>query len=286
MIEQIPQIDITVVAHYLITYGPKIYALLQNEKGRLVAIEEKLVAIESKIDHLIVRDIVSSFQILDALACIDSEGARDRHLTQAEANLLKNIGLDPGIKVCGRGSAYWVAKCYFGLSLIATLRQETTDAARYLLKTFVVDPRQAREEFAADFYTEMMMPHCHDIITEKEARIALLPSQNARRAVLSKELFWSRMKQGGLFAVGIGMHLLGGRLADAGRPAVGGSLYNASGDIQRIEKLIEEIPTEKSVLDSINILFDKRCQDISTKILREGSYSAQIPEQPSAPNLS
>src|SRR5947208_585729 len=120
MIDPISQITLANVAKFLLSYGPKIYTLLRNEKSRLLAIE-------AKIDQLIIREIQSSFQIVDSLSTVASDAMRDRHLTQAEANLLKNIALDPNAMISGRASAYWVAKCYFGLCLVATLRKETAD---------------------------------------------------------------------------------------------------------------------------------------------------------------
>jgi hypothetical protein len=261
MVDPLSQITLAKVAHYVYQYGPKIYALLRKEKDRLAAIE-------AKIDQITIREIQSSFQIIDGLAAVSSEAMRDRHLTQAESNLLKNIGLDPDEKLGGRPGSYWAAKCYFGLSCVAVMRGERTDAARCLLEAFARDPSQARE-LATDFFNEIMLAYCDDIIKTKEADLARLPGYNARRSSLYSQAIWSQVKWG---AAG-GAVSLASMFFGSGRPTQGTSLYGrGQNEALWLRREAESLPTEQSILEAANQSLDTRCREIAASLLQHGVY--------------
>jgi len=264
------------VAELLLKHGPKLYILLRDERNQLSALEAKLASIEFKLDHMIVREIASAFQMLDSLERITSEAMRERHLIQLEANLLKNISLDPHVVIDGKSGPYWVAKCYFGLSLVSTHRRETTDAARNLLQTFIADPRQAREQFAVDLYTETMLPYCHHILEDKEAQLAQLPAHDAKRAELSKKIFWSGVKASAWTAAeGAAYLAFRSQMPNGASHAFMQDIAKKWTKFNELQKEQDDVPTQASIQKDIDERIDERCRFIATAILEKGSFSPE-----------
>ena len=123
-----------IVAKLIVQIAPELLSTLKTLIGLNQGIENKLKNIENKLDNLVIREIQSAYKVIEGIRTINSEGMKERHLTDAESNLLRNISLDPSLITGGYYNYFWSGQAYYGLSLIALLRNENEDAARFLLR--------------------------------------------------------------------------------------------------------------------------------------------------------
>jgi hypothetical protein len=108
---------VELIAKLVVEISPELFSVLKEVVATNRQVESQLKVIDRKLDNLVLREIQSAFQIIDSLAYVESEAMKDRHLTEAERNLLKNISLDPTLTTAGKSNSYWSAQALYGLSL-------------------------------------------------------------------------------------------------------------------------------------------------------------------------
>lgn len=248
--------------------APKLIDVLKEVVASNRALETKLAVLEKKLDQSIVREIHGAFNIIDAITTVASVGMKERHLLQAEANLLNNLSLDPTLKTMGEPNFYWMGRSYFGLSQIALIRDENLDASRLLLHVFRVSPRDARKNLASDLFARTVEPGCSDLRAEYERKLGLLPKWQSEANALNKSIGGKRLEMAGAVALGAGWALLAnGSQRSMAVAKTTNEVSKLQNQISEIQKEIAGIPTKESLLAEMEEAIDLRCQEYAERLL-------------------
>lgn len=258
-----------IYAKLIVELGPELIGLLKEVIKANHTIESNLALLEKKVDQIIVREIQSSMQIIDALSTITSENMKERHLAEAERGLLKNISLDPTLMTAGQNNRFWSAQSYYGLSLIALLRNEGADAARFLLQTFVISPADARKKFATALYREKFQPLCKSIEEDYDAEIKKVPVYEARARQIKSNITKKRMQQAGYVAMGAAAAFFLRRVP-GGNAGLGGAsrqIQIVNKEVEVLQRELNAVPTAHSILANRENRLDAKCREIAYEIL-------------------
>jgi hypothetical protein len=254
-----------IVAKLIVQIAPELLSTLKTLIGLNQGIENKLKNIENKLDNLVIREIQSAFKVIEGIRAINSEGMKERHLTDAESNLLRNISLDPKLITGGYYNYFWSGQAYYGLSLIALLRNENEDAARFLLQTFVISPRMARTTYSPKIYQQQFEPYCAGYFEKYNFEIKKVPEYNKQRAALKSQKTKKEWIRYGGAAVG----LVAGLLARNAQVAASGvrAGQNLDKEIADLEQQIKAIPSEESIKEVLEMGLDDVCRRKAGEIL-------------------
>lgn len=256
-----------------VALGPKLIDLLTEVIKSNNQIESRLTRIERKLDLIFLREIQSALQVIDGLVKLESAAMKERHLTQAEAKLLNNLSLDVSVTAGGRGGDYWSAQAYYGLSCVALLRGEEADAGRFILKTFVVCPKAAREELAKDLYEDAFASRCKDIMDWHAAKVKELPIYAAQAREVKREILKYRMKQVGWGGLAIANVLINkNNRMNPGTHIAASGATNMQAEIDSLKERLKGIPTPESLMAELNRRLDERCREIAAELLGDKDF--------------
>jgi hypothetical protein len=258
--------------------APHLFALLKDVVQSNHQIEAKLATLDKKLDAILLRELTSALQMIDGLAAIASERMKAKHLDDAESNLLKSITLDPSATIAGHKSSYWSAQSYYGLACIALLRGERHDGARFLLQTFLVCPKEARERLAPELYRKAMEPDCREIVAGYNEQLKRVPQYEEQIRQLTWQLRKKQFKLAGIMGVGIAMTLLAsnpGQRMSASRASV---IAKAEIDreIAAIKRTLDSIPTRSGLAAAFEHQLDEKCKEIAQRLLEAGNSEALV----------
>jgi hypothetical protein len=270
---------VELVANLVIKLSPELFSLLKEIIATNHKVESQLRIIDKKLDNLILREIQSAFQIIDSLACVESESMKDRHLIEAERSLLKNISLDLTLTTAGKNNSYWSAQSLYGLSLIALLRKENLDATRFLLQTFLVCPSEARKTLAKKLYIEKIEPQCESLKKEYETELRKIPDYNKESRRLRGEIMKNRIAQVAMGGLVIASKALQTSVKSRNivipdsvfQPAVQ-HIKTANGEVDDMKRELEDIPTEKLLKSKYEKALDEKCKEIAKEILGKRDF--------------
>lgn len=270
---------VELIANLVIEISPELFSLLKEIIATNRQIESQLRILDKKLDNLILREIQSAFQIIDSLAYVESESMKDRHLTEAERSLLKNISLDPTLTTAGKNNSYWSAQSLYGLSLIALLRKEDIDAARFLLQTFLVCPSEARKTLAKRLYIEKIEPQCQSIKQEYETKLRKIPEYNKESRRLKGEITKIRIAQAAIGGLGIASKALQAsaksrniNIPDSILYSAGQYVRNFNEEVDDLKRQLEEVPTERSLKSKYEDALDQKCKEIAKEMLGKRDF--------------
>ncbi|HEX8558790.1 MAG TPA: hypothetical protein VF668_11825 [Pyrinomonadaceae bacterium] len=251
-----------------VALGPKLIELLTEVIKSNNQVETRLTRIERKLDLLFLREIQSALQVIDGLVKLESEAMKERHLTQAEAKLLNNLSLDASVTAGGRGGDYWSAQAHYGLSCIALLRGEEKDAGRFILKTFAICPKAARDELAKDLYEQVFAPRCKDIMGWHESEVEVLHVYAEQIRQLKREILKNRMKQVGWGGLAIANALINkNNRMNPGTHLAARQTTDVQAEIDSLKDTLNGIPTRESLLAELDRRLDERCREIAAELL-------------------
>lgn len=263
------EISAVEIARFAMEFAPQLLEVLENlirSQNQLLA---KLEQLNQKLDQHFVREIHSAFQTISSIGRLSSEGLKERHLIVAEGNLLKYVALDPGQSTAGLSNESWMARGYFGLSSVASIRNETADASYFLLQAFAAGPRESRTNLAVEFYETFFLPHCADLLKKFNDDMAALPPSLQRAEELKGKIRWEQVGQVGFAALGIGMWVLSG-----GKVPPQSSMHAARASsvrapvLKELQDELAALPTEQSIRTEYELGIDIRCRTLAQELLR------------------
>lgn len=262
---------INLAGKVVVELGPHLLSALQEIIKTNNQIENSLSNLNKKADQLIVREIQSSLQLINGLTTVDSARMREKYLDTAEENLLKNIALDESLIVGGETGAYWSGQAFFGLSFVATLRNENIDATRYLLKCFIKCPNKARTTWATEFYQKHFEPHCQDIFKNYKSEVGNMDWYDKKRNEVNWEIRINRLKQ-----VGIGTITLADKFFNKYHRPYSVSMSqrqitDINQEIRSLEAQYKGIPTKESLEKELNERLDAKCREMAENLLNNKS---------------
>ncbi len=250
----------------VVKIAPELLSTLKEVISSNRDIESRLLALDMKLDQLIVREINGALQLIDSIATVASANMKERHLLEAESNLLKNIGLDPALSTAGLPNAIWIGRAFFGLSNIALLRSENKDASRFMLKLFAISPRDARRNLAKGIFSRLIEPNCKDVAAEYERKKKLLPQYESQANKLRSQMFWKR----GMGGLGVAAVLF---LPQTNYAAIGGTFSAYKREIAQIQAKLAAVPTAESMQLEMETALDGVCSAFANRLLTESGQS-------------
>jgi tetratricopeptide (TPR) repeat protein len=259
------------IIELVVEISPQLFALVKEVIKSNQEIEKsQLQNISKKLDDLVIRDIQSAFLIIEGINNVDSKKMKMRHLDEAERSLLKNISLDPTLVTAGKNNSYWNAQAYYGLSLIATLRNEKSDAGRFLLQAFSLCPSEARNRFAKPLYLTAFEPHCRTIMEWYQSELKRIPDYLARASEIKWKINKERMKLAGIWALGGAGFLM---MSGVNRNMALASAAQQSKAIERemasLQSALRSVPTEATLKTALEAKLDAKCRELVTGLLSQ-----------------
>ena len=264
------------VVALIVELSPHLFSALKELIRANRQIESQLAVLDKKLDLLIVREIQSAYQLIEGLTHVTSEQMRERHLIEAESNLLKNISLDSSSTTAGKPNSFWSAQAYYGLSCVALLRKEETDASRFLLQAFLLCPSEGRKTFAKELYTKVFEPRCQDVIMRHSKELTNLPSYEERAHQIRSKLFWCKAKLVGTGIMAAANEVLNqqGPARNSTRLTASKLMSNTQSEKESLETELRNTPTRESIQAACNDELDARCRAIARDLLNDDTVDS------------
>ncbi len=219
-------------------------------------------------DLQVINEIQSSLKLISGIINIDSEAMKNRHITEAETNLLKNISLDVSLITANHYNKLWVCYCYIGLTLVSAIRKESEEAVTYFLRAYTIFPDYARA-YCIPFYKKVFEDHCKDLYDEYDEKITHLPEYTKTATELKSEIKKKSWIKWTATGVGVVSTLFGKKLHlphQLGHSVAHGSQHIGK-EISELEAKLNELPTTESLKAGLLANINQRCNEFAAKIL-------------------
>jgi hypothetical protein len=243
---------------------PQMFSLLPS----LVSKADEIL---QHVDQLLLQDLCSAYKIIARIHMLQSERQQLDNIRQAEQQLRRCIGLDPESTIAGKKTSFWIARAYFGLSLLAFIQGEEADSIQFLLTACVEDPREARDFFAIELCKELYIPQCNDIEEAYSKKLERLPDYAKQAWSIRGKLTWQYTKVAGVFGLAAGMWVLSGGRADLRAVNIGNahnrSQREATSKIEALHKELARVPTEESIRREREAALDARVKQLAQQSL-------------------